>query len=55
MPIKDLEDTHRRGHDRFLLGRTSTEEGPGSFLAPPTMVHTAAEQDRDAARTRNPG
>ena len=22
---------------------------------PPTVVHTAAEQDRDAARTRNPG
>jgi hypothetical protein len=55
MPIKDLVDRHRHGHDRLVLGRPLTKEGPGSFLVPPTVVHTAAEQDRDAARTRNPG
>ena len=55
MPIKGLVDRHRRGHDRLVLGRPLTKEGPGSFLVPPTVVHTAAEQDRDAARTRNPG
>jgi hypothetical protein len=55
MPIKGLVDRRRRGHDRLVLGRPLTKEGPGSFLVPPTVVHTAAEQDRDAAWTRNPG
>ena len=57
LPIKDLVDRHRHGHDRLVLGRPLTKEGPGSFLVPPTVVHTAAEQDcvNGAARTRTPG